>query len=184
MELANRWSFPEVKALAIRELEKLEMSDVDRIALYHKYKIDSDILVPRYASLCSRDQTLTADEGHKLGMDTAMTLARARECARSKSSGGRSPLPPDFKKEDMSSLIIDFFGIPKPQPNGQTTDKPAGMVVDVPDSLKFLLTVKKRKSERWRWEPRKADRRQREKTQVVTITFQISVGCLEFPVFI
>jgi hypothetical protein len=123
LELAHRWNFPEVKALAVRELEKMEMSDVDRVALYHKYDIDKAVLVPRYASLCSRDQTITVIEGRKLGMETAMTLARARECARCKSpqSGGRSPLPPDFKQDDMHSLITDLFGLPSAGPEKPPT---------------------------------------------------------------
>ena len=93
----------------------MSMEDIDRIVLYNKYDIDKKILVPRYAALCSRELTLTYDEGLKLGMETALLIARARECARCKAtdSGARTPLPDDFKADDMKSLITDLFDIQK-----------------------------------------------------------------------
>jgi hypothetical protein len=123
LELASKWKFPEVKDLAIRELEKFPMSDVDRIVLYHKHNIDKSYLVPRYAALCSREQTLTCDEGLSLGMETALNIARVRECARSqfKEAGGRSPLPSEFKTDDMRTLIQELFGIPQTTPNEPDT---------------------------------------------------------------
>jgi hypothetical protein len=109
--LANRWDFAEVKALAVRELEKITMLDTDRIVLYHTYAVDKNILIPSYAALCARDYPLTNEEGRKLGIETALLISRARECARCKrtDSGASSPLPSDFKDDDMHSLITDLF---------------------------------------------------------------------------
>jgi hypothetical protein len=111
LHLAHKWRFSEVASLAVRELEKADIFDIDRIVLYHKYEVDKTLLVPYYAALCAREQTITYEEGLKLGLETALKLARARECARSefKSKGGRSPLPDEFKMEDMGSLITDDF---------------------------------------------------------------------------
>ncbi|KAF8185898.1 hypothetical protein K438DRAFT_1535480, partial [Mycena galopus ATCC 62051] len=82
LELADRWEFAEVKSLAVRELEKLEMLDVDRIMLYRKYSIDETYLIPRYVALCERSEPLTVEEGLRLGMATVIPLSRARECMR------------------------------------------------------------------------------------------------------
>ncbi|KAJ7736895.1 hypothetical protein B0H16DRAFT_1326413, partial [Mycena metata] len=82
LELAHRWEFGEVKNLAIRELEKLAIPDIDRIILYHRFAVDELFLVPRYAALCERPELLTVEEGTRLGMATVIALSRARECAR------------------------------------------------------------------------------------------------------
>ena len=116
LDLAHRWTFPEVKSLCVRELEKLEMDDINRIVAYHKYEVDRTLLIPRYAALCQREQTLTLEEGMSLGMETTLNIVRARECARAKPSldGIRSPVPIDIDNREMNSLIKDLFGIAGP----------------------------------------------------------------------
>ncbi|KAK0486259.1 hypothetical protein IW261DRAFT_789053 [Armillaria novae-zelandiae] len=112
LKLADRWSFPEVKNLAVRELEKHLMDDIERIVVYQHYHVDKHLLVPRYAALCARTETLTLTEGIRLGMETALNIARARECARSPSVAGlRSPTSVALPHEEMRSLIVDLFSI-------------------------------------------------------------------------
>ena len=67
LALAERWTFPEVKALCVRELEKHTILDVDRIVLYHQYHVDQNLLVPCYAALISREYPLTLDEVASFG---------------------------------------------------------------------------------------------------------------------
>ena len=114
LDLAHSWGFPEVKKLVIRELEKLEMSDVDRIVMYHNYEVDRELLTPRYAALCAREEPLTLREGLRLGMETALMIARARECARSKptESGARSPYPATIELVEMHTIVKDLFIVP------------------------------------------------------------------------
>jgi hypothetical protein len=111
----------------------MDMDDIDRIALYQKNGVDKAFLVPQYAALCSRDRTLVYDEGLKLGLETALNIARVRECARSKAteSGARSPLPSDFNPDEMQSLITDLFGL-------STTAAPAPPVKPQQSALMML----------------------------------------------
>jgi hypothetical protein len=122
LELAHIWDFPQVKDLAIRELEEMSMSmsHIDKIVLYHNCGVDESYLLSCYSALCSREETITVEEGLKLGIETALQLARARECARSKwkANEGRSPLPDDFQDADMRSLIIQSFNLPVTLMNG------------------------------------------------------------------
>ncbi|KAJ6593327.1 hypothetical protein B0H19DRAFT_918850, partial [Mycena capillaripes] len=112
LELAHRWEFAEVKSLAIRELEKLTMSDIDRIVLYRKFAVDESFLVPRYAALCERPELLTVEEGLQLGMEVVIPLSRARECARNQpASGGRSPSPASLGDKELADIIKDHFNI-------------------------------------------------------------------------
>ncbi|KAK0454521.1 hypothetical protein EV421DRAFT_1757279 [Armillaria borealis] len=129
LKLADRWCFPEVKNLAVRQLEKHLMDDIERIVVYQKYNVDRHLLIPRYAALCARTETLSLAEGIRLGMETALNIARARECARSPSVDGmRSPTSVTLPSEEMHGLIVDLFSISeasdsasKGQENGSST---------------------------------------------------------------
>ncbi|KAJ7104586.1 hypothetical protein C8R43DRAFT_819767, partial [Mycena crocata] len=117
LELAHRWEFAEVKSLAVRELEKLELGDIARIVLYRKFQVDEAYLIPRYVALCERPELLTVDEGLKLGMEIVIALSRARECARSPDpSGCRSPSPATLGEKELTDIIKDHFGIKAVQP--------------------------------------------------------------------
>jgi len=121
IHLAHRWNFPEVKNLVVRELEKLPVDNIDKIVLYQKYDVNKDLLVPCYSALCMREAPLSLHEGLKLGLETALMIARARECARCKptDSGERSPTPADLDEQDMHNLVKDLFGIAKPTDSSQ-----------------------------------------------------------------
>ncbi|KAK0195859.1 hypothetical protein F5146DRAFT_1027410 [Armillaria mellea] len=129
LKLADRWCFPEVKNLAVREVEKKNMDDIERIVVYQNYNVDKHLLVPRYAALCARTETLSLAEGIRLGMETALNIARARECARSPSVAGlRSPTSVALPDEEMHGIIADLFSISeasgsasKGQENGSST---------------------------------------------------------------
>ncbi|KAF8953196.1 hypothetical protein BDZ97DRAFT_1929891 [Flammula alnicola] len=116
LALANRWSFDEVKSLAIRELEKKEMPDVQRIKLYHENNVDRNFLIPRYAALCEREEPLSLSEGMDLGMETTLMIARGREEARSSrlASGARSPQTPTIHGADLHEVIRELFQIASP----------------------------------------------------------------------
>jgi len=112
LKLAERWSFPEVKNLAIRELEQKEMLDVKRIKLYHENNVDRNYLVPRYAALCEREEPLTLAEGMDLGMETTLQIAAGREQARSRLPGGaRTPMSPTIHGADLHEVVRELFRI-------------------------------------------------------------------------
>jgi hypothetical protein len=121
LALAERWTFPEVKALCVRELEKLTILDVDRIVLYNQYHVDQNLLIPCYAALISREYPLTLDEGVRLGMEIALNIGRARECARANptSDGIRSPTPCALGSKEVEAIVKEQFKIeapPAPEP--------------------------------------------------------------------
>lgn len=113
LHLANRWSFCNVKELTVRELEKLQIEPVDKIAIYHEYSINKTFLIPAYIAVCKRDKPLTFSEGMQLGMETVLRVADARERARQRAaeSGIRSPTFDDFNDREMESMVKEVFGI-------------------------------------------------------------------------
>ena len=106
LHLAHVWEFQEVKKLVVRELEKKEIDDVERIALYHRYDIDRQLLLPSYTILCAREEPFTVTEGNTLGMETTLMLVAARERARRNWT-------PDMNEDEWVSLceasVVDIF---------------------------------------------------------------------------
>ncbi|KAE9403826.1 hypothetical protein BT96DRAFT_451472 [Gymnopus androsaceus JB14] len=109
LNLACRFKFPEVKKLAIRHLEKIDLELVERISLYQECSADEDVLIPLYAQLCARDRTLSLVETHKLGYETAVMVFQAREHLRSPSDRGKSPLPDDVEEGEVEDTIRDLM---------------------------------------------------------------------------
>jgi hypothetical protein len=117
LNLAHRWNFCNIKDLAIRELEKLDIEPIDKIVAYHEYKINKTFLLPAYIAMCKREKPLSLAEGMSLGMETVLRIADARERARQQAaeSGIRSPTFDDFEDAQMEDMIREVFGIP-PRP--------------------------------------------------------------------
>jgi len=113
LSLAQRWGFPEVKNLAIRELEQKEMVDVKRIKLYHEHNVDRNYLIPWYSALIVREQPLNLPEAIDLGMETAMQIAAGREQARSRLlKGARTPVSPTIQGAELYQVVREIFQIP------------------------------------------------------------------------
>ncbi|KAI9568843.1 hypothetical protein HD554DRAFT_678570 [Boletus coccyginus] len=113
LRLANRWSFDSVKELSVRELEKIEIEAVEKISIYHENNISRLYLIPSYVDVCKRDKSLSFTEGMKLGMETVLRIAEAREKLRLKysESGIRSPTCDDFEDEEVETLIREIFSL-------------------------------------------------------------------------
>jgi hypothetical protein len=131
LKLASQWDFIEVKALAIRELENLQIPPLPKIVLYQKYAIDRKLLQPALTALTMRDEPLTIDEGRELTLETALELAKAREIARSpvfkKSGNPRSPV--NLAGVELDALINDVFHLPSsigPDPSISQTSTGSG----------------------------------------------------------
>jgi len=126
LTLSDRWSFPEVKNLAIRELEKIAIPDVKRIKLYHEHNVDRNYLIPCYIALCERGEPLTAEEGIHLGMITVTQIVTAREHIRRVShlaSGTGDPSTPIIHKSDLHEVIRQIFNIAPPEIVSFSTDE-------------------------------------------------------------
>ncbi|PPQ64174.1 hypothetical protein CVT24_008548 [Panaeolus cyanescens] len=112
LNLADKWSFAEVKELAVRELHKTELDLVQKMALYEKYKVDPKHLVPLYAELCQRDTPLTFEESTILGLKASHLVAVTREKLRSlPSNGGKSPLPEGLELQDVFRAVEEELSV-------------------------------------------------------------------------
>ncbi len=110
LRIACKWSFPEVKALAIKELERKTMTLVDPIVLYENYRDDPIVLALLYAKLCSRDQPPTMEQSMCLGIETTVRIFHARERLRSSSIDRlMSPLPDGIDLADVIQVIDEIW---------------------------------------------------------------------------
>jgi hypothetical protein len=139
LKLAHQWNFIEVKALAVRELETLQIPPLSKIVLYQKYAIDRKLLQPALTALTMRDEPLTIEEGRDLSLETALELARAREIARapvfnSKKSGPRSPV--NLAGVELDALIKDIFHLPSStEPESSASQTSAGRGTPQPTQI-------------------------------------------------
>ncbi|KAI0071178.1 hypothetical protein K474DRAFT_1607332 [Panus rudis PR-1116 ss-1] len=113
LKLAYDWRFAEIKKLCCRELEKVPIEPVKKISLYQAYDLDRRLLMPSYSALTMREEPLSVAEGRQLGLETALLIATARECARGKpsASGAHSPTPASIDGESMEAIIKRVFGL-------------------------------------------------------------------------
>ncbi|KAK2467402.1 hypothetical protein APHAL10511_000637 [Amanita phalloides] len=125
LELAHEWSFTQVKRLAIRELQKKEIQTATRIALYLKYKVDCDFLVPLYAELCSRTESLSLEEAEEIGLPVAIVIFRLREELRTHPPPPQaSPLPDGITLVQVRQRVVTAFGFPPHVANQQPAPGP------------------------------------------------------------
>jgi hypothetical protein len=78
LDLATRWKFSDIRALAIRELGAFDMDPVEKIELLHKYNIKREWAYGAYLALCARPHALDVIEGRQLGIETTVNVAFAR----------------------------------------------------------------------------------------------------------
>lgn len=104
---ANAWGFKEIAALAVRELEKLEVSPVVKIDLYQKNGVDGALLHNAFEALTKRPEPLSPEEGERLGFATFAKIAHARELSRSPPSpdGGSAATPLSISTESIRSIL-------------------------------------------------------------------------------
>ena len=105
--LAQKWGFREVESLCVRELENLPIQPVDKICIYQLFKLDRMLLFDSFAKLTTRSEPLTLDEGGRLGLETSLQIARARELSRGPKSGSKSSI--QLQDSELNSVIRDVF---------------------------------------------------------------------------
>jgi hypothetical protein len=108
--LAQRWSFKEVEQLCVRELEKLTIPPVEKIRIYQGFKLDRSLLLKSFAGLTVRPDPLNLEEAQKIGLETTLQIAQARELSRGANSGTR-PAAIQLHDSELRSAIRDVFGL-------------------------------------------------------------------------
>ncbi len=72
-----------------------------------------------YASLTVRDEPIGLEEGEKLGLQTVVNIARAREALHRSDTGGglrkRSAVQPDDLRIRIHTLLSNIFGVRVPK---------------------------------------------------------------------
>jgi hypothetical protein len=80
LELAAKWKFESIKALAIKQLASLA-SPIDKIVLGRRHHV-FDWLSNAYREVCERDAALTLEEANRLGMDDVVKISSFRQDIR------------------------------------------------------------------------------------------------------
>jgi hypothetical protein len=112
---ANRWDFQQIRELAIRHLEALDLGLVERILIYQEQDVRRDLILPLYSELVTREAFITPEENSKLGDKTTVLILQARERLRASAKNvknGINPLPNGVDLTDavkvLESLLVGF----------------------------------------------------------------------------
>lgn len=110
LALAQRWGFTEVEKLCVRELQKLPIEPVDKIHIYQAFHLDRSHLAEAFAKLTVRPRHLSFEEGSKLGIETTLQIAQARELYRGSHSGTK-PSTVQLNDSDLRTVVQEAFGL-------------------------------------------------------------------------
>ena len=105
-----------MEKLCVRELEKLSIPPIEKIKLYQDFSIDPNLLHHSYIALTIRAEPLDMDEGNKLGLQTSLKIARARELARTP-DGATDIFGTEtarLKDSAVQTVVINVFGLQEP----------------------------------------------------------------------
>lgn len=139
LKLSTEWKFPEMKKLAVDELQKLEIDPVEKIVTYDKYQVDKSLLLPAYKLLCKRTIRMSTEEGEQLKMHTVLGLQEVRERAITSAaeSGCRSPTSADADDGVLEKILNEVFNLNTHPTNGQAAKSQAQ-----PNSVPIINTPK------------------------------------------
>ncbi|KAG8759095.1 hypothetical protein FRC12_009856 [Ceratobasidium sp. 428] len=78
LRLATAYDYPALRTFAINNLEKAQLSAIERIQIAREFVLTS-WEEPAYVELCERDEPVTEQEANVLGMSAFVQIARTRE---------------------------------------------------------------------------------------------------------
>lgn len=111
LRFSAKWGFDEVKELAVRNLQPIDIGIISRIQLYQENLVAEKYLFPLYVKLAKRDRLIGIDEGRALSTDTLVLVLQARERLRGQVSKDLSPIPKDLKQNDIIDIVASTFNL-------------------------------------------------------------------------
>lgn len=113
LRIATAYDHPNLRSFAIKHLESLPLSAIERICLAREFGLAS-WEGPAYIELCDRDQAITKEEANVLGIDAFVYVAKIREgeqrrrgrvidAAKPAEEDSSSPAPADGESSPASS---------------------------------------------------------------------------------
>ncbi|KAG2033095.1 hypothetical protein BDR03DRAFT_968446 [Suillus americanus] len=137
LELSTVWQFPEMKKLAIDELQNFDIEPIEKITTYDRYQIDRSLLLPAYKLLCKRAGRMSIEEGEQLKLHTVLGIQEARERAirSAAESGCRSPTSADVGDEELDKILIDVFSL-----KGHTANRQGAQPQAQPEPVPTIKT--------------------------------------------
>ncbi len=88
----------------------MSIPPVDKVSIYQAFRLDRSLLAESFINLTTRPEPLDLGEAKRLGIETTLQIARARELSRGSNSGTR-PSAIRLNDPELRSLIRDAFSL-------------------------------------------------------------------------
>ncbi|RPD52163.1 hypothetical protein L227DRAFT_515256 [Lentinus tigrinus ALCF2SS1-6] len=111
LDQSHRWGCERIRVIAVEQLSILPMDEVLKIAVWRKYGLDENDLLPCLQVLGTRDQPLTLTEGRLLELEMALRVSALRErvqqglIAYTKQSSARPDLLDILPSQRVKELV-------------------------------------------------------------------------------
>ncbi|OCB87074.1 hypothetical protein A7U60_g5809 [Sanghuangporus baumii] len=115
LDLAQTWGFAGIRALAIQKLESADFGEIEKLELALKYQI-KQWYAGAYLALAKRPESLSIDEGRRLGLELSLKMAgvRERRLTHIKKKVSNSDVPEDNSEGlTASGRSSNPFGTPR-----------------------------------------------------------------------
>jgi len=88
----------------------MSIPSVEKIHIYQAFRLDRSLLAESFVDLTIRPDPLNLEEAQKLGIETTLQIARARELSRGSNSGTR-PSNIRLNESELRSVIQNAFDL-------------------------------------------------------------------------
>lgn len=117
LEQCEKWGCPGIRAAAVSKLEKATMDDALRIATWKRFALNEAQIVRCYHAFGTRNQPITATEGHLMGIEMTLRLSALRDSVNEgvlgclqELSDGHDGLQVDRMKDLVCrGLLVEFM---------------------------------------------------------------------------
>ncbi|KAF7968659.1 hypothetical protein HWV62_29739 [Athelia sp. TMB] len=134
LQLADRWSFGSIKALAILKLAPIA-SPIDKIVLGRRHGV-LDWLKSAYTAVCLQEAPLNLQEGRRLGVDDVIRINAVRYYHVPDRRAGITPLS-DTHIDDAFELVEKTYSAPD-EPTAENIVKSGLQDAEMPATVETL----------------------------------------------
>ena len=122
LSISTRYEMTRVRNRAIREITNFtpRIDSVDLVVLAVDHQVKAWLPIA-YSRLCQRKETLTIEEGKRLGLETVCLLYRARQKVREDTTSPIDDVAEPFDRELVHQVVYEVFWpgqkVPKLEPS-------------------------------------------------------------------
>ncbi|KAI0750730.1 hypothetical protein C8Q80DRAFT_1153659 [Daedaleopsis nitida] len=125
-EQADRWQMDGLRTHALSQLRGLYIEPIRKIIFWLRYNLPINELIPAYADILTRPQSLSVGEAHEIGLEMFVKIAQARDMLHADGLCRYSHKGFSVGKDQiLANVIKRVFGLPVAVSNSAFSPQPS-----------------------------------------------------------